>query len=108
MFRTSVVFYKCAKKCKIWVDRQSGAQTQEGDDDDVYELKVTTDVCKEDVIEDEMWNADKPVDNECIPSFASSVTLDGLRVIILSIIEITDFLLHKPDLFPYVLTGKIN
>lgn len=40
--------------------------------------------------------------------FASTVTMNGLRVTIASIIEITEFLLRKDDPYEYVLTGKLN
>jgi hypothetical protein len=40
--------------------------------------------------------------------FASTVTMNGLRVTIASIIEITEFLLRKDDPYEYVLMGKLN
>jgi hypothetical protein len=40
--------------------------------------------------------------------FASTVTMNGLRVTIAIIIEITEFLLRKDDRYKNVLTGKLN
>ena len=47
-------------------------------------------------------------EDQPIPMFASTVTMNGLRVTIASIIEITEFLLRKDDPYEYVLTGKLN
>jgi len=41
-------------------------------------------------------------------AFASSVTMDGLRVSAVSIVEITEYLLTKENPFEYVLTGKFG
>ena len=66
---------------------------------------VTDEECLE---PEESCGEENVTENDCLATFASSVTLDGLRVTILSMIEIIDFLLNKPDPFPYVLTGKLN
>jgi hypothetical protein len=45
-------------------------------------------------------------DNWPLPMFASTVTMNGLRVTITSIIDITEFFLRKDGPYKYVLTGK--
>lgn len=48
-------------------------------------------------------NSSQSPEDKTLPMFASSVTLDGIRVTIKSLIDLVDFLLDK---FPYVLTEK--
>lgn len=51
---------------------------------------------------------DSTGDDRPLPMFASTVTMNGLRVTIASIIDIIEFVLRKYDPYKYVLTGKLN
>jgi hypothetical protein len=47
-------------------------------------------------------------EDSSLPIFASTVTMNGLKVTIASIIDITEFFLRKDDPYKYVLTGTLN